>query len=221
MKRLPCTWCRFNVRSLLIFTLGIAIGYALHQKAVVDWFASFQQSRSDPLALLILEPSDILEIEAEGQFSQAYPTVAGPHLIGPDGTVNLGSFGSQFVAGMTIDQAERVLRDAVTRHVPITRFRVSVHASYGNEYSVVVLKDRGICHLSSFPFNGNETVLDAARRVEDAAGFSNPSVWVIRDASNGSGSQQVVHVDWDSSTGGSSNTSSVKVFPKDRIFISE
>lgn len=221
MKRLQWTWCRFNMRSLLIFTLGIAIGFALHQKAVVDWFVAFQQSRNDPLEHVVLEPPDILEIEAEGQFSQAYPTVAGLHLMGQDGTINLGSFGPQFVAGMSIDQAERALRDAVTSQVPVTRFRVSLHASNSNRYMVVALNRAGIRYCSSFPFNGNETVFDAVVRAGGMAQFSSPTIWVLRDPESDSGSQRIVPVDWDSATGGSSNTSNFKILPKDRIFISE
>ena len=33
--------------------------------------------------------------------------VAGEHLIGPDGYVNLGVYGSAYVSGMTVDEARR------------------------------------------------------------------------------------------------------------------
>src|SRR5207248_499036 len=57
----------------------------------------------------VIEPPDILVVQATGNVSLPSQPIGGPHLVRPDGTIGLGIYGSVFVAGMTIDQAKEAI----------------------------------------------------------------------------------------------------------------
>ncbi len=52
----------------------------------------------------VVEPPDILLIQASNRVVLPTQPIVGQHLVGPDGTVNLGIYGKVRVAGMTLDQ---------------------------------------------------------------------------------------------------------------------
>src|SRR5437764_12098250 len=63
----------------------------------------------------IIGPPDILQIDSlQGLLTQK---VYGPHLVRPDGTVGVGTYGSVYVAGMTIDQARIDVAQVVRRRL--------------------------------------------------------------------------------------------------------
>jgi polysaccharide export outer membrane protein len=52
----------------------------------------------------VVEPPDILLIQASNRITLRLQPVQGQHLVGPDGTVNLGIYGKVRVAGLTLEQ---------------------------------------------------------------------------------------------------------------------
>jgi polysaccharide export outer membrane protein len=52
----------------------------------------------------VVEPPDILLIQASPRITLALQQIQGQHLVAPDGTVNLGVYGKVRVAGLTLDQ---------------------------------------------------------------------------------------------------------------------
>ncbi len=52
----------------------------------------------------VVEPPDILLIQASPRITLALQPIQGQHLVAPDGTVNLGIYGKIRVAGLTLDQ---------------------------------------------------------------------------------------------------------------------
>ncbi|MHB1423537.1 MAG: polysaccharide biosynthesis/export family protein [Gemmataceae bacterium] len=52
----------------------------------------------------VVEPPDILLIQASNRITLRLQPIQGSHLVGPDGTVNLGIYGKIRVAGLTLDQ---------------------------------------------------------------------------------------------------------------------
>jgi polysaccharide export outer membrane protein len=52
----------------------------------------------------VVEPPDILLIQASNRVTLRLQPIVGQHLVGPDGTVNLGIYGKIRVAGLTLDQ---------------------------------------------------------------------------------------------------------------------
>jgi polysaccharide export outer membrane protein len=52
----------------------------------------------------VVEPPDILLIQASNRITLRLQSIQGQHLVGPDGTVNLGIYGKVRVAGLTVEQ---------------------------------------------------------------------------------------------------------------------
>ncbi len=52
----------------------------------------------------VVEPPDVLLIQASNRITLRLQPIQGQHLVGPDGTVNLGIYGKVRVAGLTLDQ---------------------------------------------------------------------------------------------------------------------
>jgi polysaccharide biosynthesis/export protein len=57
----------------------------------------------------VVEPPDILLIQASNRITLRLQPVQGQHLVGPDGTVNLGIYGKVRVAGLTLEQVADVV----------------------------------------------------------------------------------------------------------------
>jgi|GEM_PF-423457 polysaccharide export outer membrane protein len=52
----------------------------------------------------VVEPPDVLLIQASNRITLRLQPIQGQHLVGPDGTINLGIYGKVRVAGLTLDQ---------------------------------------------------------------------------------------------------------------------
>ncbi len=52
----------------------------------------------------VVEPPDILLIQASNRITLRLQPIQGQHLVGPDGTINLGIYGKIRVAGLTLEQ---------------------------------------------------------------------------------------------------------------------
>jgi polysaccharide export outer membrane protein len=109
--------------------------------------------------------------------------ITGQHLVRPDGTVNLGVYGSVLVAGMTTDQA----KDAVRKHVhdqlrilnatsggkttpppddPNKLFVAVDVVGYNSKAFYVITDGAGFGEqIYRFPIQGSETVLDALSNI--------------------------------------------------------
>jgi protein involved in polysaccharide export with SLBB domain len=63
------------------------------------------------LAAYIIEPPDILIIQATSAISLPNQPITGTHLVRPDGNISLGAYGEVFVAGRTIEGARRAVAE--------------------------------------------------------------------------------------------------------------
>ena len=114
--------------------------------------------------------------------------IEGEHLVGPDGTVNLGTYGSVYVAGMTISEA----REAVEKHLNefLDEPEVSVDVfAYNSKFYYVVTEGAGLGdQIQRVPITGNETVLDAITQIGGLDRVSSKTIWIARPApADGSG----------------------------------
>lgn len=148
--------------------------------------------------------------------------ISGEHLVGPDGTVNLGIYGNVYVAGLTIDQARRTLEEHLSQHLEQPRIAVDVLA-YNSKVFYVITEGAGLGDtVIRVPITGNETVLDAVAQVGGISRLSNKKkIWVARPAPSGTGCDQVLLVDWESITKGANTATNYQLLPGDRLFIAE
>ncbi|REK11585.1 MAG: hypothetical protein DWQ37_13815 [Planctomycetota bacterium] len=147
--------------------------------------------------------------------------ITGEHLVAPDGTVNLGSYGQVYVAGMTLDQASQAIDEHLGQHLDNPQVSVTVFA-YNSKVYYVVTEGAGLGDtVARFPITGNETVLDALTQVNGLSRVSSKRIWIARPMPSTSGCDTILPVDWREITAGGATASNYQVLPGDRIFIAE
>src|SRR5690242_5506435 len=106
---------RFSIRSLLVLILGIAIGFTLNLETLRLLFdRSLYPTMLPPY---VVEAPDILELHLTHPFKSDEAAVAGQHLVGPDGRIVLGKYGSVYVDGLTLDGARAAIEKRLSKFV--------------------------------------------------------------------------------------------------------
>jgi polysaccharide export outer membrane protein len=145
------------------------------------------------------------------------PTIAGEHLVGPDGTVNLGPYGQIGVAGLSLDAAKAAIEEKLATVLEQPRVTVHVFAYNSKVYYVIV---EGGEMVSRMPITGAETVLDALSQLNGAGQLSGKNIWIARPAPGIGGVDTILRVNWGEITQAADASSNYQVLPGDRIFIS-
>jgi polysaccharide export outer membrane protein len=175
-----------------------------------------------------VEPPDILLVES----SRGLPTqpVRGQHLVRPDGTINLGIYGSVYVTGMTLDQikaaiapaiASRLDKEAVAKN-PVKPEDVSVDVLAYNSKVYYVITDGGGYgeQVYRVPITGNERVLDAIAQINGLPAVSSKRhIWVARRVPGHGAHDQVLPVDWCGLTQRGEAATNYQIFPGDRVYV--
>jgi polysaccharide export outer membrane protein len=147
--------------------------------------------------------------------------VTGEHLVAPDGTVNLGTYGQAYVAGLTLQEAKQAVDAQLARSLDNPNVSLSVFA-YNSKVYYVVTEGAGLGDtLVRFPITGNETVLDALAQVNGISRVSSKRIWIARPMPGGAGCDAILPVDWREITKGASTATNYQILPGDRIFIAE
>jgi polysaccharide export outer membrane protein len=147
--------------------------------------------------------------------------IIGEHLIGLDGTINLGSYGSVYVTGMTIDQARAAIEQHLSEFLEAPKISLTVFAYNSKTYYVIVEGAGQGDRVTRLPITGNETVLDAISNVGGLTALSSKTIWIARPAPAGVQCDQILPINWREITRGGSTATNYQVLPGDRIFISE
>jgi len=143
------------------------------------------------------------------------------HLVGPDGTVNLGTYGTVYVAGMTLDEAETAIEAQLSRKLENPQVSVDVFA-YNSKVYYVITEGAGLGdRVVRVAATGNETVLDAISQINGLSQLSSKRMWIARPAPGGLGCDQILPVNWVEITKGASTATNYQVLPGDRVFIAE
>lgn len=149
--------------------------------------------------------------------------IDGQHLVGPDGTIKLGIYGSVQVAGLTREQAEDRIRQFITEVTgdKAEFFQVVVDVVAFNSKAYYVITDGAGFgeQVYSFPCTGSETVLDAVARINGLPQVaSKRHIWVARRSPHG-GQEQILPVDWINLTQGGVAATNYQVLPGDRVYV--
>jgi polysaccharide biosynthesis/export protein len=146
--------------------------------------------------------------------------IAGQHLVGPDGTVTLGSYGSVQVIGMTIQQAKAAIEEHLSQSLDAPEVSVDVFA-YNSKVYYIVTQGAGLGDsVYRFPSTGNETVLDAISQINGLNFNCSKRIWIARPTDE-PGKVQVLPVAWDAITAQACATTNFQVLPGDRVFVAE
>ncbi len=147
--------------------------------------------------------------------------VTGQHLVGPDGRVNLGTYGSAMVAGMTLEEVRAAVEKQLSLKLEDPEVFVDVLAYNSKVYYVVTQGGGFGDNVTRLPVTGNETVLDAIASLGGISQVSSTKLWIARPAPNGVGCEQVLPINWEEITRGASTATNYQLMPGDRLFIAE
>jgi protein involved in polysaccharide export with SLBB domain len=145
--------------------------------------------------------------------------IGGQHLVRPDGTISLGTYGSVYVAGFTLGQVKCEVEKYLSAYLVNPQVSVDI-LSYNSKKFYVIFDGGGYGQqIFPIPSTGNETVLDAISRVGGLAPVSSTHHIVLaRPSPCDMGCNQILPVDWKAVLLGSTCTN-YQVFPGDRIYV--
>ncbi|MCA9238147.1 MAG: polysaccharide biosynthesis/export family protein [Planctomycetales bacterium] len=147
--------------------------------------------------------------------------ITGQHLVAMDGRVNLGTYGSVYVAGMTLEQARAAVEEKLKEKLESPEIFIDVLA-YNSKVYYVVTQGAGLGdNIVRFPVTGNDKVIDAVANLGGVSQVSSKKMWIARPAPNGVGCEQILPVDWDGITQGAVTATNYQLMPNDRLYIAE
>lgn len=154
-------------------------------------------------------------------FSSGAQQIVGEHLVGPDGHVNLGTYGSVYVAGFTVAEAREAIETQLAEYLDDPEVVVDIFA-YNSKKYYIVTQGAGLGdNVADAPITGNETVLDAIARLGGISQVSSKNIWIARPAPNGAGCEQILPVNWEAISAGASTATNYQLMPGDRLYIAE
>jgi polysaccharide export outer membrane protein len=186
----------------------------------------------------VVGPPDILLVESTKGLKDVQP-VKGPHLIRPDGTINVGIYGSVFVAGMTLDQVREAVSSLILARLDIKEIEEQIKGTkktplqYVMENTFVdvlaynskvyyVITDGGGYGEQVFPFpvTGNDTVLDAVGKIYGLPPVaSKKHIWVARRTLDDDSHPKILPVDWCGITQRGFTATNYQLLPGDRVYV--
>jgi len=145
--------------------------------------------------------------------------ISGQHLVAMDGRVNLGVYGSVYVAGMTIEEARSAIEKKLSAQLEQPTVAVDVLAYNSKVYYVIYKGAKHGDNVTRLPITGNETVLDAVASMGGISSIATNTMWVARPAPNGVGPEKILPVAWNDIARGESSKTNYQLMPGDRLFI--
>lgn len=181
-------------------------------KTVEEAQAIIEQHLKNQLQMAVVS---VALVEMSGQ-----QQIAGQHLVGPDGTVMLGSYGSVPVVGLTLDQAKHAIEEHLSRYLDQPEVAVDVFA-YNSKVYYIITEGAGLGDgVTKWPVTGNDTVLDAISNIQGLTEISSKHIWIARP-SPFSDQVQILPVDWKAITAQAAVETNYQLMPGDRVFVAE
>jgi protein involved in polysaccharide export with SLBB domain len=151
--------------------------------------------------------------------SRGVQQISGQHIIRPDGTIGLGSYGSVYVAGLSLLQVKQAIEAHLSKYLYKPEVSVDVY-SYNSKFYYVITDFAGNGEqVVRLPHTGNETVLDAVSLIGGLSAVSSKKIWVARPAPTECGNDQILPVDWCGITRKGEVKTNYQIMPFDRVYI--
>lgn len=145
--------------------------------------------------------------------------ISGEHLVGPDGTVTLGRYGSVSVVGLTLAEARAAIAEHLAAYFANPEVSLSVYAFNSKVYYIVTQGGGLGDGLVRLPYTGNETVMDAISHINGLTPVSSTHIWVARPGRNPEGGNQILPVDWEAITQRGEVETNYQLLPGDRLYV--
>ena len=186
-------------------------------KVVGLTIAEAQDAIRRQLAQTLEEPEVSVSLAASSGAQQ----IVGEHLVGPDGRVNLGTYGSVYVTGLTIKEAKAAIEQQLSEFLEDPKVIVDIFSYNSKKYYIITQGGGFGDNVVQLPITGNETVLDAIANINGISQVSSTKIWIARPARNGSSCEQILPVNYEDITRGASTATNYQLLPGDRLFIAE
>ena len=145
--------------------------------------------------------------------------ISGQHLVAMDGRVNLGVYGSVFVAGLTIEETRAEIELHLADRIEKPQVSVDVLA-YNSKVFYVINKGGGAGdEVTRLPITGNETVLDAVSAIGGVRKVADTKIWIVRPPVSATGVEAILPVEWKDISSGTSTATNYQLIAGDRLFI--
>jgi len=144
----------------------------------------------------------------------------GDHLVGMDGTITLGSYGSVCIAGLTVCQAKAAIEHHLSHYLLNPEISLTV-AAYNSKVFYVITDGGGYGEqVYRFAITGNEAVLDGISYISGLPAVSSTKkIWLARPTPAHAGCYQILPVNWQVIAQAGDTDTNYQLFPGDRIYI--
>jgi polysaccharide export outer membrane protein len=155
---------------------------------------------------------DVLEIRIPGR-----PELTGPHPVGPDGRIDLGSDDRLRVEGRTVPEVGRL----VAREIGLPSDQVGVRVAAFNSQQVYLF-GQGIGVQRAVAYQGPETVLDLLQRTGGiACGAAPNDIFLVRSHIPEDRQPEVFHINLQAILLNKDQRTNLRLQPFDQVYIGE
>ena len=169
------------------------------------------------LARVLQQPEVSVTLAASAGMQQ----IAGEHRVGPDGTINLGTYGTVYVTGMTIEEAKKTIEQHLSKYLDAPEVSVDVF-NYASKVYYIIGQGAGLGDSCvRVQITGKETVLDAISQINGLSRVASKHIWIARPAPDRVSCDQILPVNWDEITRGASTATNYQILPGDRLYIAQ
>jgi polysaccharide export outer membrane protein len=195
-------------------TVNLGVSYG----AVTVYNLTLEQARmaiEKHLAQIVKRPRVTVSLAQAGAIQQ----IRGEHLVRPDGSIGLGTYGSVRVTGMTIADATQAIEQHLSQYLVEPKVSLDVYA-YNSKYFYIITDGAAYGeNVIRLPHTGKETVLDAIAQVGGLPPVASKSrIWIARPAPAGC-PDQILPINWRAVTRGGATSTNYQLLPGDRIFV--
>jgi protein involved in polysaccharide export with SLBB domain len=180
-----------------------------------------EQAKKSVEAFMLLKYKGPLNVAVDlAQSNQALQQIRGEHLIRPDGTVGLGTYGSVLVDGMTVELAKAVIEKHLSQFLLNPKISVDI-AGFNSQVYYVISDQAGAGQkIFRLPITGKETVLDAIANVYGLTPVSSKHfIWVARPAHKPDETEFTMRVDWKGITERGRGQTNYQLTAGDRVYV--
>ena len=128
------------------------------------------------LQSLLPEPEVSIKIAAIAGERQ----IIGEHLVHADGTIDLGTYGSVKVNGLSLTQAKRLIEKQLSPFLGEPKVSLDVLSSNSNTCYVIYSRNGKNDTVTPMVLSGNETAIDAIVAVDGLTQIGKKRVWIAR-----------------------------------------
>lgn len=152
--------------------------------------------------------------------TKALQQIRGEHLVQPDGTVVLGTYGSVRIVGLNLTQARRAIEDHLSRFLQSPEISLQVSAFNSKVYYVIFDGGGRGQQVIPLPVTGKDTVLDAISKVYGLSPVSSKHrMSIARPAPAFSGKELLLPVDWEAISMRADTATNYQLLPGDRLYV--